>query len=189
MPTNVTISTLRDWPHAPSHRLATPGAYVVTAGTYQKQHFFGSADRLNFLTNALLNLAERHACHLQAWAVFPNHYHFVAEIEDPAALRRLIAHLHTSSAAEVNRLDGLEGRRVWFQYWDTHLTYPRSFFARLNYVHTNPVRHGIVKMAERYPWCSAGWFRRRADRSFYRTIVRFPCERVTMPDEFGDIAV
>jgi hypothetical protein len=28
------------WPHAPTHRLIEADAYMVTAGTYQKQTFF-----------------------------------------------------------------------------------------------------------------------------------------------------
>ena len=73
---------------------------------------------------------------------------------------------------------------MWFQYWDTQLTYEKSYLARLNYVHTNAVRHGLVRQAEQYLWCSAGWFLRRAPRSFYGTVRRFPCDKVTVPDEF-----
>jgi hypothetical protein len=28
---------MRDWPHSPVHRLAEPGAYIVTAGTYRSE--------------------------------------------------------------------------------------------------------------------------------------------------------
>jgi hypothetical protein len=34
------------------------------------------------------------------------------------------------------------------------------------------------------PWCSAGWFQRRAATSFYTTIVKFEIERLKMPDDF-----
>src|SRR5690348_17024590 len=32
----------RDWPHAPLHRLSDQGTFIVTAGTYNKEHYFGS---------------------------------------------------------------------------------------------------------------------------------------------------
>jgi putative transposase len=176
---------IRDWPHGPAHRLAAPGAYIVTSGTYQKERFFASPARLTFLTNSLLELAEKYGCSLQAWAVFANHYHFVAEPQRQESLRMLIRHLHAAAAMHINQLDGLSERKVWFQYWDTHLTYHKSYLVRLSYVHGNPVRHGIVRQAEQYPWCSAGWFRRRASHAFYRTVTEFPCDEVIVPDDFG----
>src|SRR6478672_723941 len=117
-----------DWPHAPIHQLSEAGAYMVTAGTYQKLHRFAGAQRLDLLHDALLSLARQYGWHLQAWAVFSNHYHFVAMSPDRAAsLRRYLQHLHFVTARLVNELDGTPGRRVWFTYWDTQLTYQRSY--------------------------------------------------------------
>jgi putative transposase len=67
-----------DWPHGPTHRLDSAGAYMVTAATYQKYPLFRSAKHLKYLCEALLDLAPRYGWKLEAWAVFPNHYHFVA---------------------------------------------------------------------------------------------------------------
>ena len=33
----------------------------------------------------------------------------------------------------------------------------KSYLARLNYVHQNPVKHGLVRVANQYRWCSAAW--------------------------------
>lgn len=174
-----------DWPHAPIHRLEQPGAYMVTAGTYLKAHHFREPARLTFLHDHLLRLARQYEWDLQAWAVFSNHYHFVAI--SPAkveTLRRMAKHLHADTAREINRLDGATGRKVWHQYWDTHLTYPPSYFARLNYTLQNPVRHGLVRVATAYPWCSAGWFERTAAPSFRKTVLSFKTDRVNVLDDF-----
>lgn len=80
-----------DWPHAPTHRLDTAGAYMVTGASYRKQPFFMSAKRLTLLCEHLLDLSSQHGWKLEAWAVFPNHYHFVATSEKTAGtLPRLI---------------------------------------------------------------------------------------------------
>ena len=164
-----------------------PGAYIVTAGTYQKQKYFNTAALLTRLTNLLLNLSEAHSWMIQAWAVFPNHYHFIAESQRPETLRRLIRELHSRSAGELNREQNAAGRKVWFQYWESQLTFHRSFLARLNYVHQNPVRHGLVLEASQYNWCSAGWFERKADPAFLKTVESFPVDRLDVPDDFGDL--
>ena len=96
----------------------------------------------------------------------------------------MLSELHTRTAISVNEMDSTPGRQVWFDYWDTHLTFPRSYFARLNYVHQNPVKHGVVKAAEDYPWCSARWFEARAPEPFKRTVRSFKIDRVSVPDDF-----
>ena len=158
---------------------------MVTAGTYQRQAFFRSPARLTFLCGTLFELAAAYGWTLQAWAVFPNHYHFVALSPKRAdSLRALIRHLHSLTAREINPRDQSAGRKVWFEYWDSHLTYQRSYLARLNYVHRNAVHHGLVRTPAEYPWCSAGWFERRAERAFYQLVTNFPCDQIRVPDDY-----
>ena len=176
---------MRDWHHAPVHRLSTAGAYMVTAGTYNKERHFQSPERLTIVHDALLSLAEQYGWDLQAWAVLSNHYHIVSvSPSDASSLHKLIRHLHSVTAIEINRSDGTPGRKVWHSFWDTHLTYQKSYLARLNYVHNNPVKHGLVENAEQYPWCSAGWFARTAEASFYRTVTSFGADHLNVTDDF-----
>ena len=158
---------------------------MVTAGTYLKTPFFRGAQRLEYLCDTLLELAEKYQWSLQAWAVFPNHYHFVAlSPGDAASLTALSRHLHSVTAIQANSWDGASGRTVWFQYWDTALTYDRSYCARLSYVHRNAVHHGLVHEPSLYPWCSAGWFQRRAVMAFQKRIMAMKIDRVRVADEF-----
>ena len=92
--------------------------------------------------------------------------------------------LHSQTSGAVNGEDGGPERQVWYQFWETHLTYERSYLARLSYVHRNAVHHGLVKEPSLYPWCSAGWFQRRATTSFYKTIMSFGIDRLKVPDEY-----
>ena len=175
---------LRDWPHSPSHRLTLPGTYIVTAGTYLKQHFFSTPDLLTYLTNLLLDLAQTHGWALQAWAVFANHYHYVGESEKPDTLRRFTRELHSISAHEINARQTLPRRKIWFQYWESQVTFHRSYLARLHYVHNNPVHHGLVRRASQYNWCSASWFERTSTAAFRNTVYSFPVDRLGIPDDF-----
>jgi len=173
------------WPHAPVHCLDEAGAYMVTSGTYRKAHRFHAPERRTFLQDQLLTLARQYGWALQAWAVFSNHYHFVAlSPESPRSLSALTSHLHTVTASRTNRLDKARGRKVWFEYWETHLTFERSYLARLNYVHQNAVRHGLVAVATAYTWCSASWFQRQADPAFFKTVNSFKIDRVKVPDDY-----
>lgn len=177
---------MADWPHAPLHRLDREGTYMVTAGTYHKKHFFHSRERLQLLHDALIEIASDFGWNLQAWAVLSNHYHFVAVSPSGSeSLRQFLSKLHMTTAKQINQLDQVAGRKVWFQYWDTRITYQRSYLTRLQYVHSNPVHHGVVRVATDYVWCSAQWFERTASESFRKVVSSFDTNRVTVMDDFS----
>jgi putative transposase len=179
------LSHSRDWPHAPLHRLSNHGTYIVTAATLHKQHCFRRPACLDLLESALLRLAKEFGWQLEAWAVFSNHYHFVAHAQAGAQdLGTFLKQLHGETAHDVNELDHVAGRSVWHNFWDTKLTFEKSYLARLSYVHQNPVKHGLVPVANQYRWCSAAWFERTATPAQVRTIYNFKIDKVRVYDEF-----
>ncbi len=90
------------WPHAPTHQLSNRGAYFVTAGTYLKAHYFFTPQRLDVLHRGLLSVTRDFSWDLEAWAVFSNHYHFVAHSprnsEDARSLSQMLGLLHARTA-------------------------------------------------------------------------------------------
>ena len=180
--------TRTPWPHAPTHELSESGTYFVTAGTYQKIHHFRCTERLSVLHRGLLTVTQEFGWQLEAWAVFSNHYHFAAHSpsneEGAQSLSRMLGSLHEKTAKWVNRLDGTRGRQVWHNFRETLLTYQKSYLARLNYVHQNAVKHGLVRVANQYPWCSAAWFERTATPAQVRTIYRFKTDRLQVLDDY-----
>jgi len=165
--------------------LTEAGAYMVTAGIHHKAKLLNTPDRLCLVLNLLFEFAECYKWRLQAWAILSNHYHFVALSPDqPESLKTLVNQVHSLSAKELNRRDGVKGRKVWFQYWDSHITFERSYLARLNYVHNNPVHHGLVANASDYQFCSAGWFELNTSSAFKKTVYGFKTNRLNVADDF-----
>jgi putative transposase len=179
------MTPIKDWPHAPIHRLSSAGTYMVTGATLQKLLLFNSSDKLTLLENELLTLAKDYGWQLEAWAVFVNHYHLVARGDrDSKGLDAFLKHLHSNSARKLNQLDEMPGRQVWYNFWDTKLTYQRSYLARLNYVHQNAVKHGLVRAANQYQWCSAAWFERVATPAAVKTIYSFKTDKLKIADDY-----
>jgi len=173
------------WHHAPPHKLIERGIYMVTAGTLHKEHFFQDPARLQLLHDRLLEYAAEFRWELQAWAVFSNHYHFVAASPDnPATLSKFLGKLHMKTAQAVNILDRAPGRKVWYQFWDSHITFENSYWPRLRYVQENAVRHGLVLVASEYPWCSAGWFERTAEGAVKKRLASYKMDQLEIPDDF-----
>ncbi|MFN2500232.1 MAG: hypothetical protein ABR557_14210 [Pyrinomonadaceae bacterium] len=136
----------KDWPHAPLHRFDSDGIYMVTASTIDKKHLFTTPNKLDLLENDLLSLAKKYYWNLEAWAVFSNHYHFIARNQlSSGALNKFLSHLHTATATKLNQMDEAPGRNVWFNFWDTKLTYQRSYLRALA---------TFIEMPLSTEWCS-----------------------------------
>lgn len=177
--------TNKAWPHAPIHRLSSDGIYMVTAATLYKRRFFSTPEKLASLENDILTLAKHYSWDLEAWAVFMNHYHLITRGGSNAArLDTYLKHLHSKSAIDLNREDSSPGRQVWYNFWETKLTYERSYLARLNYVHQNAVKHGLVRIASQYEWCSAAWFERIASPAAVKTIYSFKTDKLKIDDDY-----
>jgi putative transposase len=179
------------WPHAPTHRLGAAGTYFVTGSTYQKAHLFRSSTRLTLLQKSIVELAAKHGWQLEAWAVFSNHYHFIGrspdEVESAESLTTFLREMHSKTAIEINAEDQVPQRRVWYNFRETLLTFEKSYFARLNYTHQNPVHHGLARVASQYPWCSAAWFEQNSKAGVVKAIYSFNSKRVRVVDDFTPV--
>ena len=175
----------RDWPHAPPHRLADAGVYFVTARCAQQRHLLGTPERRDWFLLTLFALSEKYGWRLEAWAVLSNHYHLVAEspADGAESLGKFARHLHGTATHELNRLDRTPGRtRLWHNYRETHLTLPRGYFARLNYVHNNAAHHRLVAHGAQWKWCSAAAFESTVTPAWAKTVYSFKFDQIATAD-------
>jgi putative transposase len=171
--------------HNPPHYFVPNAMYMVTGSILHKQHLLSENKRKEFFLNTLFEKASDFNWDLQAWAILNNHYHFIGKSpENAGTLPKLIQQVHSITAIQINRWDNISGRRVWHNYWDTCLTYEKSYNARLHYVHINPVRHGLVKNAEDYPFCSYKWFLENGDDELKYQVFSQPIDKINVVDDF-----
>ena len=179
------IAGTRDWPHAPPHRLTASGVYFVTARTTHQEHLLHTPERRDWFQELLFNGFAEEGWRLEAWAVLSNHYHVVAHSPNGNAetLGPLLQKLHSLTTKRLNRDDGTPGRsRLWQNFRETHLTYQRSYLARLNYVHQNAKHHGLVGRASDWKWCSAADFKQQVSPAWVNTIASFNYDDIAKED-------
>lgn len=174
---------MHKWPHAPARQMLS-GAVMLTAGTYQKEHLFSGEDRLRLLQNKIFTLAEEFEWELQAWAIFSNHYHLIANVREDCMPDKFVRRLHGSTSFERNKLDNSLGRKVWHNFRDTNLTNEGSYLARMHYVYENPVKHGIVSCATAYEFCSATWFEQNANPTLVKRVLSTNIDLVNVDDDY-----
>lgn len=92
---------------------------------------------------------------LYAYAVMPNHVHMLVEpFIDPS---RLLKSLKGSTARVANQSLGRTGEPFWQKESYDHWVRNQAEFGRIMaYIENNPVKAGLVRTPEEYPWSSAG---------------------------------
>ncbi|MEE9508496.1 MAG: transposase [Anaerolineales bacterium] len=179
------MSIYADHLHTPPHLFIPNSIYFVTGATINKQRILEASYIRSQIVKVLFEEALRNDWELQAWAVLDNHYHFIARApEDATTLTQIVRAVHSRSAKFINRRDKVEGRRVWYNYWDSCITSETSYLARLHYVNMNPVKHGVVEKPENYRYSSYRWFVDSADPDFQRRVFSQPIDRLNVHDNF-----
>ncbi len=172
-------------PNTPPHWFVAKIIYMVTGATLHKEPFLDSnSKRVNFY-ETLLERAKALNWSMKAWAVMPSHYHFVAQSpENAVSLKTLIQGVHSINAKCVNQIDQTPRRRVWYNYWDTCIRTEQSYYARLNYVIQNPVKHGLVENPENYPFSSYGYFLENTEPEFQKLVLSQSIVDEKIEDDF-----
>ncbi len=181
------MDTIRtSWHHAPPHVFCPDVNYMLTAGTYGKERLFNTNEKLSVVEKTIISCLEKFEWSPIAWAVMSNHYHLIIRSPQKNSdnLKTMVKDIHTKSAIALNQMDGQKGRKVWFEYWDSCLTYENSYYARLKYVMNNPVHHGLVVNAEDYQHCSAGFFKFNADKGIRKRLETYSTDKLKIPDAF-----
>jgi putative transposase len=142
----------RPW-HRPPHFHTGIRHYILTAACYEHRPHIGlSPERMTSFAETLLNALPDAPV---AWCVLPNHYHLLIRSGDLKGLVQLLGRLHGRTSFQWNRDESIPGRKVWHGTSDRAIRDSGHFWATLNYIHHNPVRHGYAEAWQDWPWSSA----------------------------------
>lgn len=90
-----------------------------------------------------------------AWCVLPNHYHVLVKTSELKSLVAALARLHGGTSFLWNKEENMRGRQVWHGVSDRAMRSDSHFWATMNYIHHNPVKHGYVTSWDEWPFSSA----------------------------------
>ncbi len=109
---------------------------------------------------------------LCGYVLMPDHWHALVSTHYPLTISRVVRDVKQLSARAINaasaqkflsRGDINRARRrrgsLWqHQFWDRFVRNAKEFAARLEYMHLNPVRKGLVARPEDWRWSSCNNF-------------------------------
>ena len=98
------------------------------------------------------------------FVVMPNHFHILVTLDRNISIERAMQLIKGGYSFRRNTELGLEGE-IWQPgYSDVRVLDRKSYLAHKKYIDENPVKAGLAKSAEEYPYCSA-YFRKKKKAS------------------------
>ncbi len=107
-----------------------------------------------------------------------NHYHVLLHTDAVFGLIQALGQLHGRTSNVWNGEDLQLGRKVWHGAVETAMKSDRHFYATLNYVHQNPVKHGYVERWQDWPFGNA--------REYLEAVGREEANRVWLEYPVGE---
>lgn len=142
--------------HAPPHYTRDSGLYLITAACYEHKSIIGvSHERMGAFEKELLETIATLCPECFAWNVLPNHYHLLLRAPDIEALIAALGQLHGRTSFNWNGEEDERGQQVWHRAAETGIKSEGHFFATLNYVLNNAVRHKYVSRWQDWPYSNA----------------------------------
>jgi putative transposase len=128
-----------------------PRGYFLTLCFHRRQAFGGSPEIARWLIEAIKKPAAGNGFLVPAYCVMPDHVHLLVQgTQAESDLLRIVNAYKQVTAHEFQQKKNL---RLWqFKFYD-HILRPReSGDAIAWYIWMNPVRKGLCRLPQEYPW-------------------------------------
>lgn len=140
------------------HRLrATDRIFFVTVNLRRQAQPF-SMPEYDLLIGALEGSRRRHGFLLCGYVLMPDHWHALIWAGYPLTISHVVHDVKKVSARTVHARRGTDGALWQHQFWDRFVRHEKEFLDRLQYMHLNPVRKGLVVHPEEWRWSSCNNF-------------------------------
>lgn len=153
--------------------LNLPGAlHFVTGNALNRARIFSSTDCAIAFLEELRSLNQKWPSKLIAYVLMPDHFHLVSNPRD-GRIKEFVGALKSLSARRIVKTSrpfrfqaDTEGRHVWQESFKAMPLWSGwMIWQKINYIHANPVRAGLVKSAKDYRWSSFRSFYSRGESS------------------------
>jgi len=95
-----------------------------------------------------------HPFYLTAWVFLPDHWHAICAPVHPTTISLAIKSVKQSSMSAINQQRGTEGEFWQSRFFDRALRTVQEFNEKVEYIHLNPVKAGLVRRPQDWPWSS-----------------------------------
>ena len=138
-------------------RIEIAGYYHVVNRGVDKMTVFRNREDYEYFEKLMCSLARSHNITLHNYCLMSNHYHLLIEISNPT-LSKFMRQLNMNYAIYFNKKYKRSGH-LWqgrFKSW--YVTDEAYLYTLMCYIEQNPLKAGMVKRLEEYPYSSYHYF-------------------------------
>jgi putative transposase len=137
------------------------GVYFFTVNALQRRNNDLLTRHIALLRDTVRRVRNHHPFHIHGWVVLPDHLHCVIELPpgdaDFAVRWRLIKQGFSKGIPSTEWRSPVRQRRgergIWQRrYWEHLFRDEADFRAHMDYVHINPLKHGLVERVADWPY-------------------------------------
>ena len=139
--------------------------HYITCSCYQRKAFLGSAARRDLFLRIFEQARQRYEFQVVGYVVMPEHFHLLIGEPDDGNVSLVMQVLKQRVARQCRASARLHspGDAVPPSFWlprsyDFNVFTEKKIIEKLDYIHWNPVKRGLVASPEQWRWSSARYY-------------------------------
>ena len=149
-------------------RYYIPNAVVfITCVTKSRRRLFQHEENIDLFWHTLHKVQEHHAFQLLAYVILTDHFHWLIKVDDKDGDFSKVMHSFKRGFTFNYKRRGRvsDSLQIWQnRFWDHVIRDEKDLENHLDYIHWNPVKHGLVKQPQDWPhssfhqWVEGGYY-------------------------------
>ncbi|MCC9078454.1 transposase [Litorilinea aerophila] len=145
-------------------RYYVPNSIVfITQVVAHRTPVFAQPAFVDLLREHLRKTQQYHPFVLLAYCFLPDHFHIMLRPTGNSTFSDIMHSLKPNFTKAYKNLQGISGNMKFWQkgFWDHVIRNEEDFCRHLDYIHYNPVHHGLVQRPEEWPHSSYVYWQAR----------------------------
>ena len=137
--------------------------YFIVAVTQGREPLFAQEANLALLRATMRRVKALHPFALRAYALLPEHLHLLLFVPEGSNISAVMQSIEWNYTRNYKQAHGItRSLHLWQRgFWDHVIRNEDDLRWHLDYIHYNPVKHGLVRRPLDYPHTSLGVYVRR----------------------------
>ncbi|MCD2449511.1 transposase [Methylicorpusculum oleiharenae] len=167
-------------------RVFVPGAcYFFTVVTWRRTPIFIDEQRVEIFRQAIRKIMQTRPFHIDAMVILPEHLHCIWSMPDgDCDFSSRWREIKKATSRQIDAATNTRNERfVWQRrFWEHAIRDEDDWRRHMDYIHYNPVKHGLAQRPGDWPWSSfasavkKGWYDASWGAQSPTTITDMDCE-------------
>ena len=130
------------------------GTFFFTVVTYQRKPFLTQSICRETLRQVVRQVCQEHPFTLDAWVLLPDHMHCIwTLVEGDADFSKRWGLIKARFTKTIRRVFPQAPKTIWQnRFWEHQVRDDLDFETHVEYIHYNPVKHGLVTNVKDWPF-------------------------------------